>query len=617
MSQNNTFMNLPITDGMKETIKKIGYTNPTPIQEKAIPELLQGKDVLGQAQTGTGKTAAFSIPLIELVNATSEHIQALVVCPTRELCLQVCQEIQKLSAHKNSLSSVALYGGQSIEQQFRTLKFDKPQIVVATPGRLFDHLRRKSVSLSEVQMIVLDEADEMLDMGFRPEIEQIFELLPETNQRIFFSATMPKAINDLACTYLRDPCIVKTEAKTLTTSTITQSYLKVRGREKTELLCRLLDYKDPKLAVVFTNAKSTADEIVDEICERGFDAGVLHGDLSQSQRDRVMAKFKAGIVRVLVATDVAARGLDIDDVELVFNYHLPHDPEDYVHRIGRTGRAGRTGMAISLVEPRDNTRLRRISQFARIEIKEEFAPTANDVRQAKIAKLFSDIQQALSSEKIKEYKSILAKQALDVGDVAAAMMQMTLKKIDERLYDDKSFAEMSDRKYSGSGEKRFRDRPNRNSSRESRGSWDRDRPSRDRRDSGGEVRGNRFNSRDRRSAEDGEFRRDDRAPRPRTPYASPRVPMPGRSERSEHLGFGAKDRPFKKPSGERSFVNDDRAYKPYRPDNREQRKPEGARAKKFGGEKRAASSFDRGASASRGGEFKRKDSGRFGGNKNR
>ena len=461
MNQNSTFFDMPLSEGMKQTIKQVGFSIPTPIQEKAIPELLMGRDLLGQAQTGTGKTAAFAIPLIEMVEDQAPTIQALVVCPTRELCLQVCQELKRLSEHKPDLKTVALYGGQSIDQQFRTLKNDQPQIVVATPGRLFDHLRRKSVALSQVQMIVLDEADEMLDMGFRSEIEQIFDLLPEENQRIFFSATMPKAIKDLACTYLREPNIVKTESKTLTVSTIDQSYLKIRGKEKTELLCRLIEHRNPKLAVIFCNAKSTADEIVDDLIGRGFEAGVLHGDLSQNQRDRVMAKFKTGSVRFLVATDVAARGLDIDDVELVVNYHLPHDPEDYVHRIGRTGRAGRKGSAISLVEPRDNSRLRRISQFARIEIREEQPPSLTDIRHSKIESFFTQVKKAMSSDKIREYRSVIAKQSLATEDIAAAMLQLAMKRIDEKPQSDIVFAELSNRKYSGTpggGERRFNDR---------------------------------------------------------------------------------------------------------------------------------------------------------------
>lgn len=470
---------MPLSEGMRKTIIGIGYTAPTPIQAQSIPELLLGCDLLGQAQTGTGKTAAFSIPLVELVNEHEDHVQALVVCPTRELCLQVCQEIKRLSVHKQGLGVVALYGGQSIEQQFKSLKSDRPQIVVATPGRLFDHLRRKSVALSQVRMIVLDEADEMLDMGFRPEIEQIFDLLPEENQRIFFSATMAKAIKDLACSYLRNPKIIKTESKTLTVSTIEQSYFRVRGREKTELLCRVLDYKNPKLAVVFCNAKSTADEIVDEIKSYGFETGVLHGDLSQNQRDRVMAQFKSGLVRVLVATDVAARGLDIDDVELVCNYHLPHDPEDYVHRIGRTGRAGRAGCAISLVEPRDNSRLRKISLYAKIEIAEAQPPTLAQVKAAKLAILFGQVKEALTSKKINEYRSALSMQQLSSEDVAAGMLQLALKKFDEQSKTDAAFLDLSTKKYSGyDSEKRFKSRPEREGGRnERRGYSENRRPS--------------------------------------------------------------------------------------------------------------------------------------------
>ncbi len=451
MNKSSTFSDIQLSDGMKQTISEIGYIAPTAIQEKAIPELLKGRDLLGQAQTGTGKTAAFSIPLIEMVKTDSKDIQALVVCPTRELCLQVCQEIKRLSAHTKGVSVTAVYGGQAIDQQFKALRSHKPQIIVATPGRLFDHLRRKSIDLSTVGMIVLDEADEMLDMGFRDEIEQIFDLLPTENQRIFFSATMPKAILDLVHTYLREPVIIKTETKNLTVAKISQSYFRVSGREKTELLCRVLDYRDPKLAVVFCNAKSTADEIVDEIKYRGFEAGVLHGDLSQNQRDRVMAKFRSGQIRVLVATDIAARGIDIDDIELVLNYHLPHDPEDYVHRIGRTGRAGRHGRAISLVEPRDNSRLRKITQFARADIQEEDPPTINDVKSAKLTNLFGKVKSALDSEMIAEYRSFLAKQSLSPEDVAAGMIKLALDKFEEHSMKDAAFMEIRGKKYSGSG----------------------------------------------------------------------------------------------------------------------------------------------------------------------
>ncbi len=540
MTKRSTFNDMPLSDGMKKTISEIGFTEPTPIQEKSIPELLAGRDLLGQAQTGTGKTASFAIPLIEKVNIDSKDIQALVVCPTRELCLQVSQEIKRLATHTKGVSVAALYGGQAIDQQFRALKTQRPQIIVATPGRLFDHLRRGSINLSAVFMITLDEADEMLDMGFRDEIEQIFDLLPEENQRIFFSATMPKAIMDLVHSYLRDPVIIKTESKNLTVAKIDQSYFRVRGKEKTELLCRVLDYRDPKLAVVFCNAKSTADEIVDEIKHRGFEAGVLHGDLSQNQRDRVMAQFRAGQVRVLVATDIAARGIDVDDIELVINYHLPHDPEDYVHRIGRTGRAGRKGRAVSLVEPRDNSRLRKITQFARTEIVEEEPPTINDVKLAKLSNLFGKVKTALDSEMIAEYRSFLAKQNLSAEDVAAGLIKLALEKFDEHSMDDAAFLDMRGKKYSGMPQERRRD------GREGRGG-----------DRGGERggdRGGRFGG-PRRFEGRGDGRRDDARPDRGGRDFSPSAPRDSFRDRPRQFGAGGSQEVFAKP---RKNFSDDR-----------------------------------------------------------
>jgi ATP-dependent RNA helicase DeaD len=447
-TSSSRFAQMPISEGMKQTLKDMGFEQPMPIQEQSIPELLSGRDLLGQAQTGTGKTAAFGVPLIEMINEKSPVIQGLVMCPTRELCLQVCEEIRRLSAFKPNLGIEAIYGGQGIDRQFKALRVNKPQIIVATPGRLFDHLRRESIELSKVVMIVLDEADEMLDMGFRPEIEQIFGLLPEENQRIFFSATMPKAIKDLAVTYLRNPAIIKTESKSLTATKIDQSYFRVRARDKTEVLCRVLEHRDPKLAVVFCNAKSTVDEIVGEIKFRGFEAGELHGDLSQNQRDRVMQKFKAGQIRVLVATDVAARGIDIEDIELVINYHLPQDPEDYVHRIGRTGRAGRSGRAISLVEPRDNSRLRRIAQIARADIKEVDPPTLNDVKDAKIVSIFDKVRKAIAGNAVAEYRNIVAKEGLSHEDIAAGMVHMALEKMTKLSQEIDSSEPRHDRSFS-------------------------------------------------------------------------------------------------------------------------------------------------------------------------
>lgn len=439
---------MPLSDGMKNTLLSVGYTEATPIQEKAIPELLAGRDLLGQAQTGTGKTAAFGVPLLEMLDDKSESILALVLCPTRELCLQVCGELQKLAAHKQKLKVAALYGGQAIDQQFKTLKRDKPQVIVATPGRLFDHVRRKTVSLGDIRMIVLDEADEMLDMGFRPQIEEVLGLLPEENQRIFFSATMPKLIMDLACSFLRDPVIIRVQSKDLTAEKVRQSYVRVSPRDKSEVLCRMLDFYDPKLAVVFCNAKATIDQVVDDIQVRGFNSAALHGDLSQAQRDRVMSGFRQGHIKVLVATDIAARGIDVDDVELVFNYHLPHDPEDYVHRIGRTGRAGRVGQAISLVDPKDNSRLRKISHFANSKISERDTPTFSDVKAAKLTGIFTKVKTALAAGNISEYKSFISKHDMSMDDFAAGLLQVTLAEFDKQAQHDYKFDSREDKRYS-------------------------------------------------------------------------------------------------------------------------------------------------------------------------
>lgn len=449
MNQTENFLSLSLSEGMKNTIVNVGYTSPTPIQRMAIPELLQGHDLLGQAQTGTGKTAAFAIPLVELIDDNKVNIQALVVCPTRELCLQVSKEIDRLAAHKHKLKVVAIYGGQSFEQQLKSLRYDKPQILVATPGRLFDHLRRNSLSLSEVRMIVLDEADEMLDMGFREEIEEIFSLLPENNQRIFFSATVPEAMKNLVCSYLRKPKIIKVASKTITGSSIEQNYFRASGQEKYRLLSRMLDFKNPKLAVVFCNTKNISDEISDKLKSFGIESGVLHGDLSQNQRERVLSHFRAGLIKVLVATDIAARGLDIDNVEMVCNYQLPQDPEDYVHRIGRTGRAGKSGYAFSLVEPRDNSRLRKIVQFTKMDIPLSDPPTFEQVKSARINAIFTDIKDAINQKNIKEYRDAISKQNLPPEDVAAAMISLALKRLDHLKSSlIESNNESKDKKYS-------------------------------------------------------------------------------------------------------------------------------------------------------------------------
>lgn len=592
--KSSSFSDMPISEGMKITLQNLGFAEPTPIQEKSIPELLMGRDLIGQAQTGTGKTASFGIPLIEMIDEKDRKIRALVVCPTRELCLQVCDELRKLSPSKPHLSIEAIYGGQSIDRQFKALKDNKPQIIVATPGRLFDHIRRESLNLSTVSMVVLDEADEMLDMGFRPEIEQIFDMLPEENQRIFFSATMPKEIKDLAVNYLRSPALVKTESKSLTAAKIEQTYLRCRARDKSEVLCRLLEQRDPKLAIVFCNAKSTVDELVSEIKFRGYEAAELHGDLSQNQRDKVMSRFKNGNVRVLVATDVAARGIDIEDVEMVVNYHLPQDPEDYVHRIGRTGRAGRHGFAISLVEPRDNSRLRRIEQIAKVSIKEIDPPTLSQIKDAKIVSLFQKIREAINERSIAHYRTVVAQSDMDSNDVAAGMLHLALVKLDKMSQEiDSPARDGSDKSFSankrgsgnrGGGFERFGDRGGRSGGyRDNRDSRPPRRDGGDR-DRGGERRfsepkyreggfgGDRMR-RDNRGGDAGfhaasGFNRDQRKPAPSRDRSGPPAPSRDRSGPPSG-GFAGKKPKFEKSSSEsksrggfRTFENNGRKSAP-------------------------------------------------------
>ena len=342
------FDELNLSAPLLKGIVEMGFEQASPIQAKAIPAVLEGGDIIGQAQTGTGKTAAFGIPLLESIDPKSKHLQAVVLCPTRELAIQVAEEIRKLSKFLHGIKVLPIYGGQDITKQIRSLKAGT-QVVIGTPGRVMDHMRRKTVKFSEVKMIVLDEADEMLNMGFREDIETILKEMPEDRQTVLFSATMPKPIMDIARTYQKDATIIKVVKKELTVPKIEQYYYECKPKNKEEVLSRLLDMYDPKLSLVFCNTKKMVDELVTSLKGRGYFAEGLHGDLKQQQRDRVMNGFRNGKTEILVATDVAARGIDVDDVEAVFNYDVPQDDEFYVHRIGRTGRAGRKGRAFTFV----------------------------------------------------------------------------------------------------------------------------------------------------------------------------------------------------------------------------------------------------------------------------
>lgn len=372
-----SFGQLQIGEPILRALNEMGFEEPTPIQKEAIPYALEGVDMIGQAQTGTGKTAAFGIPALERVDENLKKIQVLVLSPTRELAIQVAEEINKM-AQFTTIRAVPIYGGQDIQRQFRLLR-QHPQIIVATPGRLMDHMERGSVELDSVKIVVLDEADEMLNMGFIDDINKILASTPEERQTLLFSATMPPAIRNLADQYLKEPQHIKMKATQVTMDLIDQYYIELPERQKFDALCRLMDMHSPELAIVFGRTKRRVDEVSEGLKKRGYMAEGIHGDLSQAKRDSVIRQFREGTIDILVATDVAARGLDISGVTHVYNYDLPQDPESYVHRVGRTGRAGNAGQAITFVTPREMEHLRVIEKLIKRSITRKKAPSLSEV----------------------------------------------------------------------------------------------------------------------------------------------------------------------------------------------------------------------------------------------
>nr|WP_026696325.1 DEAD/DEAH box helicase [Alkalicoccus chagannorensis] len=372
-----TFEEFEISNNLKKAVKEMGFEAPSPIQEKVIPELLKEQDVIGQAQTGTGKTAAFGIPLINGINSKQKHVQALVLTPTRELAIQVAGEFQKLSKF-NKVQTLPVYGGQSIGHQIKTMKRGV-QIVVGTPGRVLDHISRGTLQLDRISHLVLDEADEMLDMGFIEDIEKILKNANEDRQTMLFSATMPPAIRKLSNKYMRTPKQVTIDKGEVAAPSIEQVYYKVLEKNKLDSLCRIIDSETLDLGIIFCRTKKGVAELTEALQARGYMADGLHGDLTQSQRDVVMKKFRKSTVEFLVATDVAARGIDVQNVTHVVNYDIPQDPESYVHRIGRTGRAGREGIAITLVTPREMKHLRSIEREIKNPIQSKSVPSIEEV----------------------------------------------------------------------------------------------------------------------------------------------------------------------------------------------------------------------------------------------
>ncbi len=356
MNSRLQFSDLSLSKEIEKAIENMGFEEPTPIQALAIPLIQSGRDVTAQAQTGTGKTSAFGIPVIENIDASQRVVQAIVLCPTRELAIQIAEEFSHLLTYLPKISVLPVYGGQPIERQLKALAHGV-HVVIGTPGRVMDHLRRRTLSLDNVSRVVLDEADQMLDMGFRDDIEYILKRIPQKRQTLLFSATMPQPIIEISKRFQNRPEFVRVEYQELTVPAIEQSYIEVRDRDKLESLCRVIDVVDPELTIIFCNTKRGAEDLAGHIRARGYRAEELHGDMKQSQRDRVMSGFRKGSIDILIATDVAARGIDVEDVDMVINYDVPQDVEYYVHRIGRTGRAGKSGRAIMFVTPRDYTKL--------------------------------------------------------------------------------------------------------------------------------------------------------------------------------------------------------------------------------------------------------------------
>ena len=391
------FEEMGLSEEIQKAVRYMGFEEASPIQAKAIPAMISGIDLIGQAQTGTGKTAAFGIPILEKVDPKLKKLQAIVLCPTRELAIQVADEIRNLSRYMHGIKVLPIYGGQDIVKQIRSLK-SGTQIVIGTPGRVMDHMRRKTMKLDFVHTVVLDEADEMLNMGFREDIEFVLSGVPEERQTVLFSATMPKPIMEITKKFQNNAKVIKVTKKELTVPNIEQYYYDVKPKKKEEVLSRLLDIYSPRLSVVFCNTKKQVDLLVNALLGRGYFAAGLHGDMKQEQRDRVMQGFRTGKTEILVATDVAARGIDVDEVEAVFNYDLPQDDEYYVHRIGRTGRAGREGRAFSFVSGKEVYKLKEIQRYCKTKIYTQKVPSLNDVANTKMENILDDVERVIEQE---------------------------------------------------------------------------------------------------------------------------------------------------------------------------------------------------------------------------
>lgn len=433
--KNLSFSNLNLSDATLRALSDMGFEEPTPVQQECIPHILNGKDIVGQAQTGTGKTAAFGVPLIENIDTNNPNTQALIQCPTRELAIQVTGELMKIGQHADKLNVVPVYGGQPIKRQIKSLK-QGAQIVVGTPGRTIDHLKRGTINIEKLQMIVFDEADEMLNMGFRDDMEKILSYANGSVQTIMFSATVPKSIRKIMNRYMDQPETVTIERESIAAPNIDQYVVEVRDSVRTEAVCRFMDVKEYELALIFCNTKRKTEKLTRELKSRGYTSDFINGDLNQNQRDRVMNKFRKGHIDILVATDVAARGIDVDNIDVVFNYDVPQDPEYYVHRIGRTGRYGQSGTAITFTAGRKNKQLRYIEKKNKIKLKKMSMPSNSDVWEFRMEDQLNDLVQTLEKGGLRPYIEQIEAAAdgrFTPVEMAAALLKNKLDKKDKAV----------------------------------------------------------------------------------------------------------------------------------------------------------------------------------------
>ncbi|MCC2001022.1 DEAD/DEAH family ATP-dependent RNA helicase [Enterobacter bugandensis] len=485
-----TFADLGLKAPILEALNDLGYEKPSPIQAECIPHLLSGRDVLGMAQTGSGKTAAFSLPLLNNIDPDLRAPQILVLAPTRELAVQVAEAMTEFSKHMRGVNVVALYGGQRYDVQLRALR-QGPQIVVGTPGRLLDHLKRGTLDLSKLSGLVLDEADEMLRMGFIEDVETIMAQIPEGHQTALFSATMPEAIRRITRRFMKEPQEVRIQSSVTTRPDISQSYWSVYGMRKNEALVRFLEAEDFDAAIIFVRTKNATLEVAEALERNGYNSAALNGDMNQALREQTLERLKDGRLDILIATDVAARGLDVERISLVVNYDIPMDSESYVHRIGRTGRAGRAGRALLFVENRERRLLRNIERTMKLTIPEADLPNADLLGKRRLEKFAAKVQQQLESSDLDQYRALLSQiqpvaegEELDMETLAAALLKMAqgerslIVPPDAPMRPKREFRDRDDR-FERRGDRNDRgprgDRPERGGE---------DRPRRERRDAG-------------------------------------------------------------------------------------------------------------------------------------